>query len=159
MTGRIANRPILSLVVALMSVAIGPQVSAQSHNINVGDANKLAMNGYDVMSYWRSGKPVKGNPQISFNYNGARWVFASEKNLKEFIANPESYAPQYGGYCAYAASLGKVADVDPFAWRVYKDKLYLNYNRRVRQIWSGNIDENVAKADAFWPEPLLTETK
>ena len=127
---------------------------AGAPEVNLGYFNKLAVNGYDVMTYWRGGKPQEGNKAISASYNGATWVFISEENRALFLKNPAKYAPQYGGYCAYAASQNAVADVDPFAWRIWKDKLYLNYSPRVRRQWASDIDENIKKADGFWPKLL-----
>lgn len=146
-------------VIVAVAATWSRDARAQSPDINPGHFNKLAMNGYDVMTYWRGGKPQEGTRDISFQYKGATWVFVSEENRETFAANPEKFAPQYGGYCAYAASFGKVADVDPFAWRIYKDRLYLNYSPRVRRTWANRIDENITKADAVWPKPLLTEKK
>ena len=127
---------------------------AGAPEVNLGYFNKLAVNGYDVMTYWRGGKPQEGNKAISASYNGATWVFISEENRAMFLKNPAKYAPQYGGYCAYAASQNAVADVDPFAWRIWKDKLYLNYSPRVRRQWASDIDENIKKANGFWPRLL-----
>ncbi len=132
----------------------GTLSQADSPDINVGYFNKLAMNGYDVMTYWRGGMPKEGNPEISFDYNGATWVFISRQNRAAFMESPATYAPRYGGYCAYAASRGYVSDVDPFAWQIYKDHLYLNYSPRVQRSWASAIDENIEKADAIWPGPL-----
>ena len=125
-------------------------VLAETPPINLGHFNKLAMNGYDVMTYWRGGKPEEGNPAISFEYKGATWVFTSEEHRALFSGSPEKYAPQYGGYCAYAASRNAIADVDPYAWRIWKEKLYLNYSERVRRQWASDIDENIEQANGFW---------
>ena len=150
---------VILLVIVTVGTAWGRNALAQSPDINLGHFNKLAMNGYDVMTYWRGGEPKEGNRGISFQYKGATWVFLSNENRDAFAANPGKYAPQYGGYCAYAASFGKVADVDPFAWRIYKDRLYLNYSPRVRRTWANKIDENITKAYPVWPKPLLTQKK
>ncbi|WP_437440784.1 YHS domain-containing (seleno)protein [Ruegeria arenilitoris] len=112
------------------------------------------MNGYDVMTYWQGGDPQKGDPEITAQHNGATWVFLSEENRQAFLSDPTKYAPQYGGYCAYAASQNAVADVDPFAWRIWDEKLYLNYSPQVRRIWASDIDANIEKANEFWPDLL-----
>ena len=127
---------------------------AGSPEINVGNPKQLAVHGHDVMSYWRDGGPKEGNPDISFEYRGAKWLFSSAENRDAFAANPEAYAPQYGGYCAYAASRGYVANIDVNAWRIHKDKLYLNYSIGVGKSWAKQIDANIAKADEIWPKPL-----
>ena len=74
--------------------------------------------------------------------------------MTKFEANPEAYAPQYGGYCAYAASNGVVAKTVPEAWTVYDGKFYLNYSDQVRGVWSQDISANIALADANWPAIL-----
>lgn len=143
------------LISLIVCIGVGT-ASAQSPGINLGHFNKLAMNGYDVMTYWHGGEPLEGDSDITFVYEGATWVFVSEENRDRFASAPEAYVPQYGGYCAYAASLGELADVDPFAWRIYGDKLYMNYSPQVRRLWANEIDENIAKADTLWPAPLGT---
>ncbi|MEM7172486.1 MAG: YHS domain-containing (seleno)protein [Pseudomonadota bacterium] len=138
---------------ALMSAPFTAALS-ESSAINLGYFNKLAVNGYDVMTIWRGGKPQEGDPGITFDYGGATWVFISQENRDAFAADPDAYAPQYGGYCAYAAAQGEVSDVDVFAWQIHKGKLYLNYSPRVQREWGSRIDENIEKADAIWPNPL-----
>lgn len=128
--------------------------SAATPEVNLGYFNKLALNGYDVMTYWKGGKPMEGRKEISASYKGATWVFVSEDNRALFLENPAKYAPQYGGYCAYAASQNAISDVDPLAWRIWKNKLYLNYSPRVRRLWANEIDANIEKANGFWPELL-----
>ncbi len=127
---------------------------AAAPDVNVGHFNKLAVNGYDVITYWKGGKPKEGNANITASYNGATWVFVSPENRALFSKNPTKYAPQYGGYCAYAASRNAVSDVDQLAWRIWKDKLYLNYSPRVRRQWASDIDNNIEKANGFWPKLL-----
>ena len=141
----------------LLSGVFSPPIHAGAPEVNLGYFNKLAMNGYDVMTYWKGGKPKEGKKEISASYNGATWVFISEENRTLFLENPAKYAPQYGGYCAYAASRNAVADVDPLAWRIWKDKLYLNYSPRVRRQWASDIDENISKANGYWPKILENE--
>ncbi len=153
------KRLALAALVVLFALAGSLPLRAESPAINLGYFNKLAMNGYDVMTYWRGGKPLEGKPEFSFQYKDATWIFISAENRDAFAADPEAYAPAYGGYCAYAAAQGEVSDVDPFAWRIYKDRLYLNYGPRVRRTWANKIDDNIAKADAVWPEPLKTKSK
>jgi len=109
-------------------------VAAAAPEVNLGYFNKLAMNGYDIMTYWKGGDPEEGVVGISMEYNVATWIFVSEENRALFAQNPGYFAPRYGDYCAYAASQNAVADVDPFAWRIWKDKLYLNYNPHVRRM-------------------------
>ncbi|MCP9483128.1 YHS domain-containing protein [Shimia sp. CNT1-13L.2] len=116
--------------------------------------NPNAINGYDPVAYFTDGKPVKGNSAHKVSWNGADWHFASAENAKTFKAAPETYAPVFGGYCAYAASKGYLAPTKPEAWTVYEGKLYLNANLRARELWLQDIPGNIAKGHANWPAVL-----
>ncbi len=113
-----------------------------------------AIEGYDPVAYFTEEQPVKGKDEYSFEYNGGVFKFASAENLALFTANPEKYAPQYGGYCAYAVSEGYTAKIDPDAWTIVDDKLYLNYNQSIRKRWSKDIPGRIAKANENWPKVL-----
>jgi hypothetical protein len=114
----------------------------------------IAINGFDPVAYFNMGKPVKGDPSIAADWQGAQLLFASAENRAMYAAEPEKFAPRYGGYCAYAVSKGSTAPTDPEAWTVYEDRLYLNFSTEVRSIWQQDIPGNIAKADANWPGVL-----
>ena len=111
-----------------------------------------AIRGYDPVAYFTVGKPVKGNEKLVYNWNNANWYFSSQQNLDSFKANPEKYAPQYGGYCAYGLSEGHKAPTDADAWTIENGKLYLNYNTEVREMWNKERKERIEKADKNWPQ-------
>jgi YHS domain-containing protein len=94
--------------------------------------------GYDVTAYFSENKAVEGSKQYSTEYAGADWLFASQANLDKFLAAPDTYAPQYGGYCAWAASQGYTASGDPEQWSIHGDKLYLNYDKTIKDRWEGD---------------------
>jgi YHS domain-containing protein len=129
-------------------------VQAAQPEINVEKPSKLAIHGYDPVAYFNDAKPVKGSGEHAFAYKGAQWHFASAANRALFEADPAHYAPQYGGHCAYAASKGYFADVDPAAWRVHDSKLYLNYSLKVQKLWESDVEGNIVKGDANWPVML-----
>ena len=112
----------------------------------------VAIKGYDPVAYFAAGKPMKGSADHEFEWGGAKWRFASSEHKDLFAANPEKYAPQYGGYCAWAVSNNYTAPVDPEAWKVADGKLYLNYNHDVQVNWEKEMAANIAKADEHWPE-------
>ena len=112
----------------------------------------VAIKGYDPVAYFEQGEPVKGSNEFQHEWQGATWRFSSVSNRDLFAADPDKYAPRYGGYCAYAVSQGSTADIDPEAWTLVEGKLYLNYNRQVREIWAKDIPGNIKKADRHWPE-------
>lgn len=113
-----------------------------------------AIRGYDVVAYFTQNKPVKGNDRYSLDWNGATWYFASAENRNRFKTDPEKYAPQYGGYCAWAVANGYTASTDPAAWRIVNGKLYLNYSLGVQEKWSQDIPGNIARGDKNWPGVL-----
>ncbi|MGE0851756.1 MAG: YHS domain-containing (seleno)protein [Hyphomicrobiaceae bacterium] len=116
--------------------------------------SKLALDGYDAVAYFKTGKPERGNPAHKASWNGATWHFASAENKAAFEANPQAFAPQYGGYCAWAVSEGYTAKGDPHAWRIVDGKLYVNYNASVQKNWEKNIPGHIAKGEKNWPNVL-----
>jgi YHS domain-containing protein len=116
--------------------------------------NGIAVDGTDVVAYFTQSEPVAGDANITHDYMDATWRFSSEENRATFAADPEKYAPQYGGYCAYAVSEGYTASTVPEAWSIVDDKLYLNFSRRIRRRWEGDIPGRIAAADANWPSVL-----
>ena len=114
----------------------------------------VAIDGTDPVAYFTDGKPVEGSSNFEHEWNGATWRFASAENRDRFAADPEAYAPQYGGYCAWAVAQGYTASTDPEAWKIVDGKLYLNYNKDVQSRWEGDVPGNIAKGDANWPTVL-----
>lgn len=114
----------------------------------------VAVGGYDVVSYHRMQNPVEGSPELTHEWNGVTWQFADETNHRLFAADPEKFAPRYGGYCAYALARGALAPTDPEAWTIYHGKLYLNFSRSVREKWLADVANHVVKADGNWPQIL-----
>lgn len=110
-----------------------------------------AIRGYDPVAYFTEDDAVKGSPEHSFTYQGATWQFSSAENREKFAAEPEKYAPAYGGYCAWAVSQGYTAPIDPGAWSIRDGRLYLNYSKTVRARWALDKDGNIAAADRNWP--------
>ncbi len=111
----------------------------------------LAIGGYDVVSYHNEAKPIKGSKDFTYTWKGATWHFANVENLERFVADPSSYAPQYGGYCAWGMREGYKAKTDPFnAWTVTDGLLYLNYNKAVQDGWLSEMEESIRIADKNW---------
>lgn len=115
--------------------------------------NNVAVKGYDVVSYFKESKPVEGSKSHMYKWNGVKWFFDSEEHKKAFAENPEKYAPQFGGYCAFGVSVPKKKiDIEPEAWYIYKDKLYLNYTIPTQKIWLEDKDGHIKAAEENWPE-------
>lgn len=111
----------------------------------------MALAGHDPVAYFTEGVPRPGDPAIALDWDGVRWLFATEANREAFRADPAAFAPQYGGYCAWAMAEGYTAPIDPEAWRIVDGRLYLNYSRRVQSRWEDDIPGNISRADANWP--------
>ena len=110
-----------------------------------------AIRGYDPVAYFKMSKAEMGNRKYSVTWNSAIWYFSNQKDLELFKADPQLYAPQYGGYCAYGLAEGHKAPTDPQAWTIVDGKLYLNYNKEVQQSWKKDETGYILKANKLWP--------
>jgi hypothetical protein len=122
---------------------------ARAAQVNAEDG--LAVRGTDVVAYFTQGRPLQGSPAFTHRWHGATWRFASAAHRDLFAADPERYAPAYGGFCAFAVSEGYTAPIDPEAWRIVDGRLYLNYDRSVQRRWERDIPGRIARANANWP--------
>ena len=122
--------------------------------IETGTFNNKAIYGYDTVGYWKQNKAVKGSEDHVVTWRGAEWYFASAENKALFEADPEKYAPQYGGYCAFGMANDKLVSIDEDAFKIYKGKLYLNYNQRVAKRFEEDIDYFIAEADKIYPQKV-----
>lgn len=123
---------------------------AAGDEVNVDPAG-VALHGYDPVAYFKLGQPTPGDPAVSARHGGATYQFASTAHRDAFLAAPERYVPQYGGYCALGTALGRKVDGDPTLWRIVEGKLYVNINAQAQEVWLRDIAGNIAKADAVWP--------
>ncbi len=115
------------------------------------DDKGVAMQGYDPVAYFTDGAPKAGSSQFQTKLNGATYYFASAENLKKFTANPDTYIPQFGGFCAMGTAHGIKLEGDPHLWHVVNNKLYLNVNAAVDAKWKQDIASNILTADSKWP--------
>ena len=148
-----SRRALLMLVGAAPVVALLP-LKGRAATPPVYAEGGVAVDGTDVVAYFSEGRPVAGDPAITHDWNGATWRFTSEANRAAFAADPEAYAPQYGGYCSWAVSNGYTASTVPEAWKIVDGKLYLNFSKRIQRRWERDIPGRIAAADANWPSVL-----
>ena len=145
----------MALTAFIISVALAAIPAAAKDEDPVFTARgNLAIRGYDPVAYFTDGQPVKGRKEFTLGWQGADWRFASDENRDLFAADPEKYAPQYGGYCAWAVSRNYTAPTDPDAFTLVDGKLYLNYNKKVMEQWLEDRDANIDSADENWPAVL-----
>lgn len=116
------------------------------------EVDGLALRGYDPVAYFEVNEPVKGLPTHSFVHHGSKFLFASAQNQAKFAADPDQYAPQFGGFCALGTANGYKVKTEPDAFRVVNGKLYLNYNRKVLDLWTKDEPGYIARANQNWPE-------
>ena len=130
-----------------------PRQEASGAHINK-DKRQVALSGYDPVSYFTDGQPLKGKSNLSHTYRTTQYLFANPANLAAFKSNPEAYLPQYGGWCAYAMGRnGDKVKIDPMTYKLVDGKLYLFYNfRSTNTLDDWNKDEGNLKnkADRHW---------
>ena len=117
----------------------------------------LAIQGYDPVAYFTDSKPVKGVAKFTADYDGATYQFASAAHRDRFIQEPAKYAPAYGGYCGYAASIGKVRPISPELWSIVDGQLVLQHSKGAVELWQKDVAGNKTKADKFWPRLVIAK--
>ncbi len=139
------------IILALGTLILLTTAAAQDA-IYTSFLSSSAVGGYDPVTYFTDGKPQKGAKQFKLKYKGANWYFTSTEHRRIFQMNPGKYAPQYGGYCAWAVAHDTTAKGDPLQWTIHQDKLYLNYDRKTQRDWDKNKDRWIQLADHHWPK-------
>jgi YHS domain-containing protein len=145
----------MKLLIGLVVLSFAVSSAAWSKDpVNSSLFGNTAIHGYDPVAYFTDGKAVAGKSEFEFAWKGAKWRFTTAEHRDLFKGAPDKYAPQYGGYCAYAVSQGRTADIDPNAWKIVDGKLYLNYDSDIQKKWQADIPGYIAKADKNWPGVL-----
>ena len=145
--GFVALVVVAAVIVGAYLFSAKPEISA--YNV---DADNVAIHGYDTVAYFTDGKAMKGKSEFDHVWRDTRWHFASTGNRDLFTANPDRYAPQYGGYCALGLASGEFADVDPEAWTIVDGKLYLNNTKDFRVVWRKAPEAHIGNADYNWSQ-------
>ncbi len=156
----LTRRAAMASALAVAGMLFGTAASAAEPPINTlknsvfGGRTDTAINGYDTVAYFTAGKPVKGQDALTTEWMGAKWKFSTQAHLDLFKANPEKYAPQYGGYCAYGVTQGKLVKVEPDQFTVRDGRLYLNYDADTQAAWLKDPAGFIKTADAKFPALL-----
>ncbi len=151
---KFAAASVMALSMALAAFA----VVDDHHHVSV-NKNDVILNGYDAVAYFTMDKAVKGSSKYTADHGDATYQFSSAKHRDMFVANPEMYAPMYGGYCAYGTALGKKFAVNGEAFEVVDDKLYVNKDLSVYKKWKKDKPGYIAKAEKNWPKIVDTPAK
>jgi YHS domain-containing protein len=148
---------VVKLAFAALSLAVLPAAVPAATNpapAIYSASDGLAAGGYDVTTYFTDGKAVRGSAKHELMLRGVTWRFASAESKARFQANPYAYAPQFGGYCAWAVSQGYLASGDPEQWKIVDGKLYLNFNARAKELWEADQAAAIARGNTNWPTVL-----
>jgi YHS domain-containing protein len=140
-----------NIIKSVAAVALISTSAFAGELVNVSSASNVALSGYDPVAFFTDSKPVNGSPSITAEHQGATYYFASKEHKKLFTDNPDKFAPQFGGFCAFGVALGKLFPVDINTAQVRDGKLYLNLNGDVLKKFNADFEGNVAKADKNWP--------
>ncbi|MGD1935555.1 MAG: YHS domain-containing (seleno)protein [Candidatus Phaeomarinobacter sp.] len=151
---RFSVNVVFSVLILLAAVILAAPAQAAKDPVYTGLFSSVAVSGHDPVAYFREGKPVEGSSDFEAEYEGYTYRFSNQANLDDFVADPAAYAPQYGGYCAWAVSQGYTASADPDNWTIVDGKLYLNFNDDVQATWETDIPGFIEKADTNWPTVL-----
>lgn len=146
----------------LLAVLATLSASAQHHalkSFNNVNSKGVILDGYDAVAFFTVNKPVKGDAKFQFKYDDATYYFESQEHLDLFKADPEKYKPQFGGWCAYAVSLGRVAPIDVNTFSIVDGRLVVQHNQRAVNGWNKDITGNLALADKYWPHVIESSGK
>ena len=144
------------LIIALASLGLCITPAAQSAETEVVPAidatHGVALEGYDAVAYFLDHRPIRGSDAYTHSWNGVTWKFTSAEHRDLFAANPAHYAPQYGGYCAYAVANRTTAHGSPKQWAVVSDRLFLNNNALAKKLWNRDQPGHIRAGDQNWPQ-------
>ena len=133
------------------STGIHAQKNSGKYFNNLNEKGVI-LNGYDPVAFFTDNKPVLGNEKFQYSYQDAVYYFVSQEHLDLFKGNPEKYKPQFGAWCAYAISLGRIAPIDVNTFSIVDSRLVIQHNERAVKGWNKDVSGNLTKADKYWPE-------
>ena len=145
----------ISLLAVGLTFLITAAANASSAHVEI-DEQGVILAGHDAVAYFAEDAAVLGSSEFTARHNGAVYQFKSAQNRDLFIAKPDYYAPQFGGFCAYGTVFGKKFAVDGKAFEVVGGKLYVNKNLDVYESWQEDKLENIDAANIKWPTIVNT---
>ena len=143
---------LLGLVIALTMATGAMAQRSEIFQSGRGEfGSDLAVGGFDAVAYQTQGLPVPGNPQFRVSWKGAEWRFSTIQNRDLFVREPDKYAPQYGGWCAFAVAQGVRSPGDPRFWDVVNGRLYINQSAGTQASWRRDQASMIPRGDQNWP--------
>lgn len=152
----------VTALLLLCSLVAGAQAAERINTLERSglfgyEPSGVAIRGYDTVAYFTLGKPLEGRDEFSIQWNEATWKFGTQEHLDLFEADPEKYAPQYGGYCAYGVAQDGLVKIEPENFTIVDDKLYLNYDSKLQNKWEKDIPGFILTADSKFEALLESE--
>ena len=146
-------------LIAIIVIVVGayllffkePTFKAKNGYLNNINSQNVIIEGYDPVAYFTDNKPVKGEEKFSAEYRGGTYWFASAEHAELFKKDPATYAPQYGAFCGYAVSIGKLRPVDPKIFQIENGRLILQHTREAYDLFNEDLKKSIEMADKNWP--------
>jgi YHS domain-containing protein len=135
---------------ALLAAQLAAPALADEISTYVADG--YAIGGTDPVTYFTDGEPNQGSDEFTAEYDGVTWRFVSAENRDTFLADPEKYAPAYGGFCATGMSVGQKIPIDPTYWKIVDGKLYLNNSSAAQRVFFEDETGTISRAGGHWVE-------
>ena len=136
-------------------MAQGAALAVDEYNVSKGvtlAGAPLGVHGVDTVLLTSHGAVSQGDAAHTIVHDGVAYYFASKETANTFKADPEKYAPQYGGYCTFAVALGRKLDGDPRYADIVDGKLYLFVNDAIYQKYKKNPQKTLRDAARKWPD-------
>jgi hypothetical protein len=146
----VCRRAVLFVVPAVTGVFVLDR-ALPADSISSSSDRRVALAGYDPVAYFKDGRATKGSPEFSAGFDDAIYWFVSAEHRDVFAADPEHYAPQYGGFCAISLANGAIVDPDPEAWIISDGKLYVFGAKQGIPLFEQGKAGIVDKATENWP--------
>ena len=147
LTSKTITRTLLGFVMTAVAMSIFAE--SPKKMVATGSDN-VAIKGYDTVAYFTEGQAMKGKSNFVASWNNAEWFFANAGHRDLFAANPERYAPQFGGFCANGLSKGKQVAANPEIWVIVDGKLYIKFSEKARAQWNKDRAEKIKKGEENW---------
>jgi hypothetical protein len=145
----VSRRLVLQLGTAIVTAALAP-VAAIADDLVLPSGRRIALRGYDPVSYFTDGRPAEGRREFWFAFDDAVYLFSSPEHREMFASAPDRYAPQYAGYCAGGMAFGSKVEADPSAWTISDGKLFVFFARADVPDFAKDPAGIMSKADANW---------
>jgi YHS domain-containing protein len=156
---RAPPRPSVAILAGILLAVVGHgsrTVAATTERIVVDWHSGLAIGGYDPVAFFTDGTPRQGSADFEYRYGGAVWRFCNTGNRDAFVANPDIYMPQFGGYDPIGVVRGIALAGNPDVWIIAGERLFLFYDQARRDKFAKAPDRLFVLAQQRWPEVVAT---